>query len=280
MKMIFIGEYNDLKVSRETDFGFYLEDNNKNSVLLPKTLLEGTEVKVDDKIEAFVYMDSKDRPIATLKKPLIQVGEIAYLKVVQSSTFGAFVDMGLDRDILVPIKEQKFKLVEGKSYLLYAYVDKTGRLAATTYIDNYIEIGEGYTVGQEVEAMTYGLGGEKTIRVAVDGKYQAIILGNEHFKNIYPGDKVSGRIKTIYPDGVIGITTRRKRLDERDVLRDEILKYLEENNGSMPFNDKTAPELIKEKFHTSKNYFKMALGGLMKEGKIEQTPEGTKLKNK
>ena len=278
--MIFIGEYNVLKVSRETDFGFYLEDDNKNSVLLPKTLLEGTEVKVDDKIEAFVYMDSKDRPIATLKKPLIQVGEIAYLKVVQSSTFGAFVDMGLDRDILVPIKEQKFKLVEGKSYLLYAYVDKTGRLAATTYIDNYIEIGEGYTVGQEVEAMTYGLGGEKTIRVAVDGKYQAIILGNEHFKNIYPGDKLSGRIKTIYPDGVIGITTRRKRLDERDVLRDEILKYLEENNGSMPFNDKTAPELIKEKFHTSKNYFKMALGGLMKEGKIEQTPEGTKLKNK
>lgn len=278
--MIFIGEYNDLKVSRETDFGFYLEDDNKNSVLLPKASLAGTEVKVDEKIEAFVYMDSKDRPIATLKKPLIQVGEIAYLKVVQSSTFGAFVDMGLDRDILVPIKEQKFKLVEGKSYLLYAYVDKTGRLAATTYIDNYIEIGEGYTVGQEVEAMTYGLGGEKTIRVAVDGKYQAIILGNEHFKNIYPGDKISGRIKTIYPDGVIGITTRRKRLDERDVLRDEILKYLEENNGSMPFNDKTAPELIKERFHTSKNYFKMALGGLMKEGKIEQTPEGTKLKNK
>lgn len=278
--MIFIGEYNDLKVNRETDFGFYLDDDSKNSVLLPKTLLEGTKVKVDDNIQAFVYMDSKDRPIATLKKPLIQVGEIAYLKIVQSSTFGAFADMGLDRDILVPIKEQKFNLVIGKSYLLYAYVDKTGRLAATTYIDNYIEIAEGYTVGQEVETITYGLGGEKTIRVAVDGKYQAIILGNEHYKDIYPGDKISGRIKTIYPDGVIGVTTRGRRLDERDVLRDTILSYLEENNGSMPFNDKTAPELIKEQFHTSKNYFKMALGGLMKEGKIEQTPEGTKLKNK
>jgi len=278
--MIFIGDYNNLKVSRETDFGFYLEDDNKNSVLLPKTLLEGTKVKVDERLEVFVYMDSKDRPIATLKKPLIKVGDIAYLKIVQSSDFGAFADMGLERDILVPIKEQKFQLVIGKSYLLYAYVDKTGRLAATTYIDNYIDIGEDFTVGQEVEAITYGLGGEKTIRVAVDGKYQAIILGNEHFKDIYPGEKVSGRIKTIYPDGVIGISTRGKRLDERDALEGQIMSYLEANGGSMPFNDKSAPELIKQQFHTSKNYFKMALGGLMKEGVIEQSPEGTKLKIK
>lgn len=276
--MLFIGEYNDLKVDRELEFGYYLTDGNGNDVLIPRSSLEGKEVKVGDKIEAFIYRDSKDRPIATLKKPLIAVGQVAYLEIVGQSPFGAFADMGLDRDIFIPIKEQKFKLVTGKKYLLYAYVDKTNRLAATTYVDSYIEIGEGYNVNDEMEVITYGKGGEKTIRVAIDGKYQAIILGNEHFKDIFPGEKLNVRVKKIYDDGVLGVTPRKKRLDERDVLKDEILKYLENNGGTMPYNDKSAPEVIKEIFHTSKNYFKMAIGGLMKEGKIEQGPEGTKLK--
>ncbi len=275
--MIFIGEYNSLKVDREVDFGFYLVDEKGDDVLLPNALLEGNEVKVGDTVEVFVYRDSKDRPVATFKKPLITVGEVAYLEVVGQSSFGAFADMGLDRDIFIPLKEQKFKMLKGKKYLLYAYVDKTGRLAATTYVDHYIEIGEGYEVGQEVEAITYGKGGEKTIRVAIDGKYQAIILGNERAKDIYPGDKFTARIKRIYEDGVVGLTTRMKRLEARDVIREEILKYLESHDGFMPFNDKSASELIKETFGTSKNYFKMTLGGLMKEGKIRQDSEGTYL---
>lgn len=275
--MIFIGEYNDLKVDRSVDFGFYLTDGDGNDVLLPNNSLEGRELEIGEEIEAFVYRDSKDRPIATLREPLIEVGKVAYLEVVGQSNFGAFANMGLDRDIFIPIKEQKFKLLQGKKYLLYAYVDKTGRIAATTYVDNYMEIGEGFNVGDEVEVITYGKGGEKTIRVAIDGKYQAIILGNEHFKDIYPGDKFTARVKRVYEDGVVGVTTRRKRLDERDVIKNEILEYLENNGGFMPFNDKSAPELIKEKFHTSKNYFKMALGGLMKEGKITQDSEGTRL---
>ena len=273
--MIFIGEYNSLKVDREVEFGFYLVDEKGNDVLLPKALLEGNEVKEGDTVEVFVYRDSKDRPVATFKKPLITVGEVAYLEVVGQSSFGAFADMGLDRDIFIPLKEQKFKMLKGKKYLLYAYVDKTGRLAATTYVDHYIEIGEGYEVGQEVEAITYGKGGEKTIRVAIDGKYQAIILGNERAKDIYPGDKFTARIKRIYEDGVVGLTTRMKRLEARDVIREEILKYLESHDGFMPFNDKSASELIKETFGTSKNYFKMTLGGLMKEGKIRQDSEGS-----
>lgn len=276
--MIFIGEYNKLKVDRELEFGFYLVDKEGNDILLPKALIENEEVIEGKELNVFVYRDSKDRPVATLKKPLIEVGKIAYLEIVGQSSFGAFADMGLDRDIFIPLKEQKFKLLKGKKYLLYAYLDKTGRLAATTYVDPYMEIGEGFTVDQQVEAITYGKGGEKTIRVAIDGKYQAIILGNEHYNDIYPGDTVTGRIKRIYEDGVIGITTRKKRLDSRDELKEQILEYLNNSNGFMPYNDKTAPEVIKEKFHTSKNYFKMALGGLMKEGKITQDSEGTYLK--
>lgn len=276
--MIFIGEENSLKVDRKVDFGFYLTDGDGNDILLPKALITDKGLEIGDEVEVFVYRDSKDRPIATMKKPLIKVGEVAYLEIVGQSPFGAFADMGLDRDIFIPLKEQKFKLVTGKKYLLYAYLDKTNRLAATTYVDNYIEKGEEYNVGEEVEVIAYGKGGEKTIRVAIDGKYEAIILGNEHFTDIYPGDKFKARIKRVYEDGVIGVTNRKKRLDEREVLKNDIINYLLENDGYMPFNDKSAPELIKETFHTSKNYFKMALGGLMKEGKIEQNSEGTRLK--
>ena len=169
-------------------------------------------------------------------------------------------------------------MVTGKSYLLYAYVDKTGRLAATTYVDSYIDIGEGYKVDDEVEVITYGKGGEKTIRVAIDGKYQAIILGNEHYKSIFPGDKLKVRVKKIYEDGVVGVTPRKKRLDAREEIKERIMLALAENDGMIPYNDKTSPEIIKENFFTSKNYFKMALGALMKEGKIYQDEEGTKLK--
>ncbi|NLK96049.1 MAG: DNA-binding protein [Clostridiales bacterium] len=276
--MIFIGEYNELKVDRETDFGYYLIDEEKNAVLLPKASLNGQSIKVSDTINAFVYRDSQDRPVATLKQPLIEVGKVSYLKIVSNSKIGSFADMGLERDIFIPLKEQKFKLIEGKRYLLYAYLDKTGRMAATTYVDSYIETGEGYSVDDEVEFIAYGKGGEKTIRVAIDGKYSGIILGNEHYKDIYPGDKLKGRVKKIYEDGTIGITNRKKRLDAREELKEEIIKYLEENGGEMIYNDKSSPEVIKEVFHTSKNYFKMALGGLMKEGKIEQGSFGTKLK--
>ena len=276
--MIKVGEYNELKVDRLTDFGYYLVDNEKNSVLLPNGSLNGNSINIDEMVNVFIYRDSQERIIATLKEPLIKVGEVAYLKIVGNSNFGAFADMGLERDIFIPLKEQKFKLVTGKSYLLYAYVDKTGRLAATTYVDSYIDIGEGYKVDDEVEVITYGKGGEKTIRVAIDGKYQAIILGNEHYRSIFPGDKLKVRVKKIYEDGVVGVTPRKKRLDAREEIKERIMLALAENDGMIPYNDKTSPEIIKENFFTSKNYFKMALGALMKEGKIYQDEEGTKLK--
>ena len=276
--MIKVGEYNELKVDRQTDFGYYLVDNEKNSVLLPNGSLNGNSINIDEMVNVFIYRDSQERIIATLKEPLIKVGEVAYLKIVGNSNFGAFADMGLERDIFIPLKEQKFKLVTGKSYLLYAYVDKTGRLAATTYVDSYIDIGEGYKVDDEVEVITYGKGGEKTIRVAIDGKYQAIILGNEHYRSIFPGDKLKVRVKKIYEDGVVGVTPRKQRLDAREEIKERIMLALAENDGMIPYNDKTSPEIIKENFFTSKNYFKMALGALMKEGKIYQDEEGTKLK--
>lgn len=278
--MINVGEYNKLRVARKVDFGFYLSDEKGNEVLLPNGSLNGNNIEVNSTINAFIYRDSSDRLIATLKTPKIQVGKLAYLEIVSQSSFGAFADMGLERDIFIPLKEQKFKLLKGKKYILYAYVDKTGRLAATTFVDDYMDIGTGYTVDEDVTVIAYGRGGDKTIRVAIDGKYKAIILANEHYTDIYPGDILNVRIKRIYEDGVIGVTQRKKRFEARDELQEKILQELNLNNGFMPYNDKTSPEIIKEKFKTSKNYFKMALGGLMKQGKISQNSEGTFLKNK
>ena len=276
--MIKIGEYNKLEVIKERDFGFFLADKRKNEILLPKSLLDGNEIEVGDEVNVFAYMDSQGRPVATMKKPLIEVGKVAYLEVVQQNDFGVFCDMGLERDLFVPLKEQRFKLLVGKKYLFYAYLDKTGRLAATTDVDDYLDQGEGCKVDDVVEVISYGKGTSTTIKVAIDGKYRGIILGNEHIETIYPGEKIKARVKRIYEDGTVGLSTRKKRLDAREEIKDTILKYLKENGGMMAYNDKSNPEEIKEVFGTSKNYFKMALGGLMKEGLIEQNKEGTKLK--
>ena len=280
--MINIGKYNVLEVKRERDFGFFLGDEGKEDVLMPKSMLENRELEIGEKVEVFVYRDSKDRPIATFKKPLATVGEVAYLEVVFQTEFGSFVDFGLDRDIFVPLKEQRFKLHKGNKYLFYIYLDKTGRLAATTEVDSYIitatEAGKEYKTGDDVIAQVYSRGENGTINVAIDSKYRGIILPNEYYTEIYPGTEMKLRVKRIYEDGIIGLTPRQARLAEKDTLEEVILKYLKKNGGFMEFNDKSKPEDIKAKFNTSKNYFKMALGGLMKKGIIVQDKEGTRLK--
>lgn len=277
--MIEVGKYNKLVVSKERDFGFFLKDERGEEVLLPKSLLDGNTINLDDEIEVFVYLDSSDRRVATMKKPIITVGEVGYLEVVSQSSFGAFCNNGLEKDLFVPIREQRFKLLDGKKYLIHAYIDKTGRIAGTTEVDGYLDVAEegSFKVDDVVSCITYARSGGETLKVAIDGKYRGIILGNEHDEVIYPGDTVEARVKRIYEDGVIGLSTRKKRLDAREEIKEKILSYLKKNNGFMEFNDKSNPEDIKREFKTSKNYFKMALGGLMKEGRIEQGPEGTKL---
>ena len=227
-----------------------------------------------------IYRDSKDRPIATFKKPLAKVYDVAYLKVVHQGEFGAFIDFGLDRDIFVPLKEQRYKLRTGDKYLFYIYLDKTNRLAATTDVENYIEIADesiGFKVGDEVTAMVYSRTPSGTLNVAIDGKYKGLVLPNEYFDEVFPGTEMHLRVKRIYEDGVIGLTPRKTRLDERDILKEKIVKYMRKNGGYMTFNDKSSPEDIKATFGTSKNYFKMALGGLMKEGKLAQDSDGSRL---
>ena len=277
--MINIGFYNKLKVGKKVDFGYYLEDSEGDRVLLPNSNAKDKDIKEGETLEVFVYRDSKDRLICTLKKPLITVGELGYLEVVSQSSIGAFVNMGLERDLFVPLREQIYKIKTGKKYLFYMYVDKTNRLAATTNVHDYLDIAEEgkYKVDDDVKVIIYDTAENGTLKVAVDREYIGLILANEHLEYIQPGKEIEARIKRVYEDGILGISTRKKRLEARDELSERIIQYLRENGGYMAYNDKSSPEDIRKEFNTSKNYFKMTLGGLMKANLITQDKEGTKL---
>jgi len=281
--MIKVGEYNNLKVVRTPEFGYFLDaetGDTDDDVLLPSKSAQGKELNIGDEVEAFIYRDSEDRIIATLKTPLAKVGDIAYLKVASKTNFGHFIDFGLERDIFVPIKEQNYNIEVGKSYLFFIYLDKSSRIAATTFIERYLDYAVDYRIGDEISGIAYGFQTNGSVLVAVDGKYQAVILKNEYFTSIILGNELKLRIKKIYEDGKLGLTPRKAAVIERTELEEEILKYLMKHDGSMAFNDKSSPVDIKETFHESKNYFKNALGGLMRKGLVTQDENGTQLIDK
>lgn len=278
--MVNIGEMNTLQVVRKAEFGYYLDAGKRNTnedILLPKNSALNKEINIGDEIEVFIYRDSKDRIIATLKQPIAMVGEIALLKIVDRTMIGAFADIGLERDVLIPFKEQEDELIVGKSYLVYLYLDKTERIAGTTRIDRFLEYSEDYKVGDFVKGIVYGFQTNGSLMVAVEGKYKGVVLSNEVFNEFKLGEEIELRVKKYYDDDKIGLTPRQGKLFERDNLEEKILEYLKEHNGQMPFNDKSSPDEIKKVFASSKNYFKIALGGLMKKKLIQQDEKGTKL---
>jgi predicted RNA-binding protein (virulence factor B family) len=279
--LINIGDFNKLKVVRKADFGYYLDagtGRTSDDVLLPNKSALGNELNIDDEVEAFIYRDSKDRLIATLKKPLATAGDLAYLKVVSTTKIGSFVDFGLERDILVPFKEKLYGLLNNKSYLFYIYLDKTGRIAATTDIDRYLEDTDKYSIGDSVTGTVYGFQTNKSVMVAVDNMYKGVILKNEYYSDINHGDVLDLTVIKIYEDGKLGLTPRKAGKIQRTELQDTILEYLKDHDGFMPFNDKSSPDEIYDTFNVSKNNFKNSLGGLMKRNLIVQDEKGTKLK--
>lgn len=278
--LIKIGEYNTMLVARRSGAGYYLSGpdagTNDEIFMSNKNAME-EELKIGSNIEVFVYRDSEDKLTAALIKPLAKIGDIAFLKVVSNTSIGAFVDIGLDRDVLVPRKEQVHRLEVGRKYLFYIYLDKTGRLAASEDIDKHLKNNEVYRVGDEVSGIIYGFQPNGSAMAAIENKYRGVILKNEYYTNLKPGDELNLRIKKFYEDGKMALTPRKAAKDERLALEETILKYLKNHDGYMPYNDKSSPDSIREVFHESKNYFKNALGGLMKQGLIEQDENGTRL---
>lgn len=279
--MIKIGDYNTLEVKRKTNFGYFLDgktNNSKDDILLHNRLVGKNKVEVGDKVNAFIYKDSEDRPSATLIYPKATVGQIAYLKVVAHTKIGSFIDIGLPKDILVPFKAKTYELEKGHRYPFYIYLDKTGRLAATTDIDQYLTTDHEYNIGDSVTGVVYGFQTNNSAMVCVDNKYAGVILHNEYFEDLKIGDELNLKVIKIYEDDKLGLTPRQDRKEELDILENKILSYLEGADGSMRFNDKSTPDEIAKVFNSSKKNFKRALGVLMKKNLISQDENGTYLK--
>jgi len=278
--MIEIGKRQNLRIVNFTPHGAYLDGGTNNptdNVLLPgKEIPE--EAKEGDMADVFIYRDSKDRLIATTRKPYAQVGELAYLKVVETTTIGAFLDWGLEKDLFLPFGEQKYKVQTGRSYLVAIYVDKSGRLSATTDIEKYLENCSPYSKIDRVKGTVYNVNKEIGAFVAVDNKYRGLIHKNEYYHEIRNGDQIEARIIKIREDGKLDLSPRKISHKQMHVDVEQILEKLKANDGFLPLNDNSKPETIKYQLNISKASFKRAVGALLKESKIEQTDEGIRLK--
>ncbi|MCI5529333.1 MAG: S1-like domain-containing RNA-binding protein [Blautia sp.] len=270
--MIELGKKQTLTVVKTVDFGIYLaEDKNadaENRVLLPKKQVpEGT--KTGDTLEVFIYKDSQDRLIATTREPKLQVGQTALLKVVQVTKIGAFLDWGLEKDLLLPYHEQTLRVREGEECLVALYVDKSSRLCATMKVYHYLSTRTPYVVGDTVKGRVYEISERFGVFVAVDDKYSALIPAREAAGKYRPGQILELRVTEVKEDGKMNVTDRQKAYLQLNEDAEMVLGVIHEFAGVLPFDDKASPEVIKREFGLSKNAFKRAVGHLLKEGKIE-----------
>ncbi len=275
--MIEIGKYNTLRVIKVVDFGIYLDGEERGEILLPNEYVP-KDCFPDDYLKVFIYFDSEDRIIATTEVPNIQVGEFAWMKVVSTSSVGAFLDWGLRKDLLVPFREQRDRMTEGKSYLVYAYVDDASdRIVATAKIEKYLgNVPVQYKSGQEVDVLI-ARKSDLGYNVIVDNLHWGLVYRNEIFRPLRLGQKLKGYIKEVREDDKIDITLQKKGYDRINGIVERILEKLEDNGGVLDVSDKTAPEIIYNLFECSKKDYKKAIGTLFKERKIELTATEIKL---
>ncbi len=274
--MILPGEKKKLRIERILPQGAYLTEDDsgaeKSEVLLPgKQVPEGAER--GDEIEVFIYRDSKDRLISTTAEPLIRLHEVARLKVREVTKIGAFLDMGLERDLLLPFAEQTYEVKEESYVLVAMYRDKSNRLAATMKIYEYLSTDSPYSAGDEIEGLVYEISRNFGAFVAVDNKYSGLIPAREYEGEVRAGDFIRARVSSVKEDGKLDISVRKKAYLQLEDDGQVILQYLDKNNGRIPFNDKADPELIRDTFHMSKAAFKRAAGHLLKAGKIKITED-------
>jgi predicted RNA-binding protein (virulence factor B family) len=274
--MIKVGEYNILRVLREVDFGVYLDDGGEG-ILLPKRFVpEG--LKVGDEIEVFIYHDSEGRMIATTQQPKGVVGDIVKLQAVTVTNQGAFLDWGLMKDIFVPKSKQISGMRQGAEYLVKIYIDEqTGRVAATEKIEPFLS-NEQLTVKENDSVdLTVFRRTDIGYLVIINNVHTGVLHFNEIFRNIGVGDKMKGFIKTIRPDNKIDVVAGKQGYERVEDESGKILRLLGENNGYLPYYDKSDPEAIYDFFGMSKKAFKMAVGKLYKQQKISIEKTGIKL---
>jgi len=263
-----LGRYNRLRIVKRTEIGIFLDSDSYGEILLPRKYVQDS-MQPGDEIEVFVYNDSEDRIIATTARPKAQVGECAYLKVVGSSKFGAFLDWGLPKDLLVPFSEQQKPMQKGYSYTAYLFVDEsTDRIAASTRLEDYLSMdGSGFKPRQAVECLIYGKS-DLGFKAVVDGSHLGQFFESETFRPLHYGESVKAYIKQVRKDGKIDLMLQLPSHLERDRLSDAIVEHLRQNDGISKMTDKSPPEDIYRTFGVSKASYKKALGKLYKQRSI------------
>lgn len=262
-----LGKKVRLMIVKEVEFGVYL-GNKEEKVLLPKKQVP-RGLEAGDPVEVFLYKDSSDRLIATTNEPKLTLGELAVLKVVDVGKIGAFLDWGLEKDLLLPFREQTAKVRKGDEVLAALYVDKSGRLCATMKVYEKLRQDAPYQKDDQVEGIVYDTSDNFGVFVAVDDCYSALIPKREAFGDLRVGERVHARVIKVREDGKLDLAVREKAFLQMDADAQMIMERLEASGGKLPFTDKADPELIKRELGLSKNAFKRAVGRLLKSGKIE-----------
>ncbi len=271
--MAHIGQYNELKVIRKTEFGVYLDDE-KEGILLPKRF-EPPDTAIGDVIKVFLYHDSENRIIATTQKPKAVLGEIVQLKAVTVTPQGAYLDLGLMKDLFVAKSQQLIGMRVGGYYLVKLYLDeKTGRLAATEKIEQQLSNEHLDLKKMEMVDLIVYRRTEIGFVVIINHQHTGLLHFNEVYRDINIGDRLKGYVKTIREDNKIDIVLGKPGYQRVEDEASKILRLLQEQDGYLPFNDKSAPEDIYSYFGMSKKTFKMTTGSLYKQGKIIFAKEG------
>lgn len=268
--MLRLGEYQELKIVKRVDFGVYLaEEGSQDRVLLPgKEVPEGSQV--GDTLRVFLYRDSRDRMIATMREPKLTLGRVGLLTVKEVSRIGAFLDWGLDKDLLLPFREQTRKVEKGQECLAALYIDKSQRLCATMNVYPYLKKNSSYQTGDTVQGRAYETSENFGVFVAVDDQYSGLIPKWEA-SDVRIGDQIEARVTNVKEDGKLDLSIRNKAYLQMEEDAEQVMQVIEEFEGVLPFNDKVSPEIIKREFGLSKNAFKRAVGRLLKQGRIEIT---------
>ena len=276
--MLEIGKYNQLEVKRISATGAYLA-SEAGEILLPQKYVPAG-LQPGDTVKVFVYLDATEQPAATTQAPKTQVGEFAVLQVTDNSRFGSFLDWGLEKDLLVPFSEQPVPMKKGERYLVRIYLDKSGRIAASAKIGRFLEaVDIRLDVGEEVELIIYEFT-DLGAKVIINGRYNGLLFRNEIYGRPEPGTRLKGYVRKIREDRKIDVTLKKSGPQGSEGDKERILKALRDQGGFLPLGDKSPPELIGEMFKMSKKTFKKALGNLYKEGFVELTEEGIRLRHR
>ena len=277
--MIF-GKKQTLVMIKRVEFGIYLAEKMKdaeNKVLLPKKQVPA-DMEVGDPIDVFLYKDSNDRPIATVKEPKLTLGQTARLRVVSVGKVGAFLDWGLEKDLFLPYREQTTQVKAGDEVIAALYLDKSERLCATMKVYPYLQKESPYQKDDVVTGMVYEISHNFGAFVAVDDKYSALIPKKELYGELHVLQQISARVTGVKEDGKLDLGIRQKAHLQMSEDADKVLSLLREKKGFLPLHDKSSPEQIRETIGMSKNEFKRAIGHLYKEHLITLESDGIRLK--